>query len=190
MIATKLPNENPADRDLAEALRKRATKLSYLAFLMCVERVLRHLGYVGLTNPSRRSFKGPNAVAGVDLYAYEETGASRIPVLVQLKRYPITRHVSRLAIDAVRGVMLRHGFSRSLVVSTTTFSLEAQEAALAYPGRAVHTINGNELGRLMLLSRIGVSESRDIATGEVRLALEESLFDLLERLAARMKGVK
>lgn len=184
------PIPHPESMPLNELLRLRLSWLTYLAFAMCVSRILRHLGYSDIPLPSRRSFKGPNAHGGVDMFAREETGLGTVPVLVRLKQYRGPRPVARSAVDELRGALTRLGVSHGIIITTVGFSIEARDAAANYPGRPIRLIDGNEIGRLAEACRIGLVVKEDPSTNSKSLVYDENWFELLEDYCEGLRNSK
>lgn len=173
------------DDELAQALRTRATWLSYMAFAVCVQRVLAAEGYEELRSFGRLSFRGGSSLGGADLEGLAPLPFGKAATLIQLKRY--ARTVPRRFVDELRGTMMRYQVPQGVLVTTATFSRRARLAASLYPGRPVRLIDGTELGHLMLRARIGVSEETDIDSGVSRLSLNERAFQDLEEFCERIR---
>jgi len=172
--------EVPESLLMGEVLRRRLTRLSYFAFAMYVARLLHQMGYTDIPLPARRSFKGPNATGGADLIARRDDDLATHPVYIQLKRYRGPHEVALLAVDQVRGTMMRDGVPEGLCFTTFRYSTRAKRAAAGYPGRPVRIVDGDELAQLALECRIGVLEHKESAVGENWLELDERWFKELE----------
>lgn len=179
---------NPAP--ISEQLRVRLSALSYLAFAIAVSMLLKRLGYTDIPYPSRRFYRGPNALGGVDLVARQHTHLTVLPVLIQLKQVHHQRPVSRHFIDALRGALLREGVPLGISISTVGFSAEAIAAANRFPGRPIRLIPGHELGQLAADLRLGVVEVEHPITGERSLILDEVWFLQLEAYCERLREQK
>src|SRR5690348_6770231 len=92
---------------LCEALRLRASRLSYPGFALLVTRLLRAYSYQNVQPVGRRSFKGPSRECGVDMRATVGTGFDRVSVIIQLKRYRYRYNISCQMVDTLRGVECR-----------------------------------------------------------------------------------
>jgi restriction endonuclease Mrr len=173
----------PTDAELAEMLRLRLCWLSYDAFAMCMERLLRQTGFVSVQRSSRRSLKGPNSLSGIDLTAYVDTGVGLLQVAASLKRYKKPQVVPKHFVSELRGTIVERGIPHAIIISTVPFSQEAIDTAASYPGRPIWLLDGKSLGELMRECRIGTLEKTNLATGETYHVFDEESFQLLERYA-------
>lgn len=173
----------PTDAELAEILRLRLCWLSYDAFAMCMERLLRQTGFVSVKRSSRRSLKGPNDLSGIDLISFIDTGVGLLQVAVSLKRYKKPKVVPKHFVSELRGTILERGVPHAMIISTVPFSQEAIDAAASFPGRPIWLLDGKSLGELMRANRIGTIEKTNLATGETYHVFDEESFQLLERYA-------
>lgn len=171
----------PGGGRLEELLLARLLRLPYLAYALCVQRVLERIGYEAVRPVGRRHFRGPHRTSAVDLAASLPGPLGSQTVLVQIKRYDQT--VARRFVDELRGSMLRNGAPSGVLVTTSRFSGKAREAAAGVPGRPVRLVDGPELAGLMAALGIGVAERTDLATGRRTRELDEDAFRALERLA-------
>lgn len=185
---TQLKNLQPSSEPaISELLRRRMADLPYLAFAICVSRILEQLGYKNIPLPNRRSFKGPNAMSGVDLHAWRPDQFGLLPVYIVLKRWQGPRPVHQRSINEFRGTLLRDAVPEGIIVATVGFSAKAREAANSYPGRPIRVVDGDELGRLALAHRVGLVERRDLVTGEIMLQFDEESFERLEEYAEDLR---
>jgi len=182
--ATETPPRQ-TETQLADLLRIRASWLGYVAFAICVQRVLAAEGYEEVRMLGRPSFTGKPLFGGADMEALSPTPLGRTASLIQLKRH--ARSVPRRFVAELRGTMLHYGVPHGVVVAASSFSRRAREEADRYPGRPVRLVDGAELGRLMLAARIGVAEEFDERTGMARLAFNEAAFRSLEAFAANIR---
>jgi len=164
--------------ELADLLNLRASQLSFPAFAYVAKRVLEYVGIECVELKGRRFFRGRTPLGGFDMEGFEETEAGRLRVLIQLKRYH--RAVDRRFIDELRGTIFRYAAPCGIIITTTSFTVPARDAAASYPGRPIRVMDGCELGRIMLEARIGVTTSIDPITGENFLTFDEAAFERLE----------
>lgn len=173
-------NVDHTTNPLAEQLRHRLATLPYPAFVMCIVRILKHLGYADI-RLAVGSASIPTNLGVVALIARRETPLFPEPVLIQLKHYKRWRSVSRRFVDALRGSMFEQGIQAGLSISTVAFSEDALTAVHGYPGQPIECIDGESLGRLAVDARIGLAEKQDPITGVHRHELDEEWFEMLER---------
>jgi restriction endonuclease Mrr len=175
------PPETPGEDRLAELLLARLLRLPYLAYALCVQRVLERVGYESLRPVGRRHFRGPHPMSAVDLVASLPGPLGSQSALVQIKRYE--QVVARRFVDELRGAMIRNGAPSGVLVTTSRFSGRACEAATSVPGRPIRLVNGTELANLMIALGLGIAERVDLATGRRSRTLDEDTFAALERFA-------
>ena len=161
-MASSLPSSTmpPIDReDIADAAEiARLLALPFPAFAQAVAGLLKSLGYtdVQTMKAMHGKGKGRNQHGGYDLRMYLPTRLTRGLVIAQVKQY--REAVPRSFVDELRGTMLRLGASQGLLVTTSTFSASAIEAAQAAQYAApVRLMDGQELARLIRQHPQGVS---------------------------------
>lgn len=153
-MASPFPSSTtpPIDReDVADAAEiARLLALPFPAFAQAVAGLLQCLGYtdVAAMKAMHGRGKGRNAHGGYDLRMYLPTRLTRGLVIAQVKQY--REAVPRSFVDELRGAMLRLGARQGLLVTTSTFSASAIEAAQAAQYAApVRLMDGQELARLI-----------------------------------------
>lgn len=155
-------------------------RLTYLSLSLVIQRVLSHAGYLNISPSERRSYRGRYTTSGYDMSALAEEAFGNLPVLIQIKCQKTP--VSRQAVDALRGVMLRHGVSQAILICLSRFSPQARAAAATYTGRPVRLIDGMDLARMMVGLGIGVDGDARTST-----KLDEDVFKRLERFTVGLK---
>ena len=171
----------PHEQVLLHLLQLRLTWLSFYALALCVRRILLEQGCSDLQLSGRRTLYARTSCGGFDMRGFSFAAFGRNSCLVQVK--PYRRPVSRRFVDELRGAMQREGATEGILATTSTFSRMARTAARQYLARPVRLLDGHDLARVLLDSRIGVSVARRPQSGESDLALDESFFQELERLA-------
>lgn len=140
-----LPENAPSVFDQARLLR-----LPFPEFVEKVASLLARMGYaqVDVMKPMHGRGKGRNQHGGMDIQAFLPGRSSRELVIAQVKQYK--EAVPRAFVDELRGTMLRTGAGQGLLVTTSTFSPAAVEAAQAGQHAApIRLIDGAELVRLL-----------------------------------------
>ncbi len=177
----------PDNTALKRQLRERLLSLSYRAYLQVVTHLLAAQGYSRVCPAARVGRKGPNQGRGWDIEAELETGVSgRLRTLVQVKQFGALP-VQLRSVDELRGVCLRSGAHQALLVTVSTFSRVAEQAARAEQRIVpVRLIGGDTLLDLLVAQGIGVQKSRS-GRGE----LDEPYFGRLSErfpLSDRRRG--
>ena len=124
--------------------------MSFPAFARTVANLLENMGYeqVTLMKAMHGRGKGRNAHGGYDLQMRLPTRLTHGVVIAQIKQY--REPVPRAYVDELRGAMLRVGATQGLLISSSTFSASAVEAAQAGQHAApVRLLGGEELARLL-----------------------------------------
>ena len=113
---------------------------------------LRHLGRAG--------DEGVDGVINQDKLGLQK-------VYVQAKRYGEGNNIGRPAVQTFQGALQGQGASSGILITTSGFTLEAQE----YVGRQMATsivlIDGRELGRLLVQNQVGIAIRRTYDVSEV-----------------------
>jgi len=181
-----MPEANPFENlSLEEMLVLRLSWLPYLDYALVAKRLLEHLGFEDVQLSDRMYLRGRTLEGGYDAKGHISLSLGRVSVLAQFKRSQIP--VQRRQVDELRATMLRLGVPLGVMVTTGIFSGTATDAARTYPGRPIRLIDGAELGRLLVDSRIGVREERDIASSDLRLTFAEDPFELLMTFAEQCR---
>ncbi len=147
-------------------LRQSLLGLSYRAFLQCVIRLLSAQGYHAVAPAGRSRFKGRNHSGGWDMEAhyavrdFEGSCAIRTALCIaQVKQFDALT-VAQRQVDELRGCLVRAGADQALLITLSTFSSVAQEAAHAGRQLApVRLIDGDELLDLLIRHQIGIQRS-------------------------------
>ncbi len=185
MDRTPICSPPATQAQLADLLRVRATWLSYVAFAVCVQRVLASQGYEEIRMLSNSATGGRKPLGGADMDALAPQPLGRVAALIQIKRH--ARSVPRRCVDEFRGTLVRYDVPHGVTVTTSVFSLRARESAVRHKGRTIRLVDGSELGCLMLAARLGVTEEIDIETGMTRLRFNEESFRNLEEFCKRLR---
>jgi len=132
-------------------------------FERLIAQLLPSLGYADIevlrrASHGRISRKGRNRHGGMDLKAFTQTGLSRALTVVQVKQY--LRPVSRQFVDSLRGAMLRMEAREGLLITTSTFSRVARQAAASDHIAPIRLVGGRELLDLLFAHQIAVHEKR------------------------------
>jgi len=179
----------PMSRDeLIFLMELRLSWLTYLALSICIQRLLSELGFEDVRLLGRRFLRGRTDHGGIDMSAKAMTPLGPSPTLIQVKRYH--RTVSRRFVDELRGSMLRYNASNGILITTSTFSRRAQDAANAFKGRPIRLIDGRELATLMVDTGIGIEAQVDLPTGTKLHKLNAYMFEHLERECERRRTQK
>lgn len=113
---------------------------------------LRHLGRAG--------DEGVDGVINQDKLGLQK-------VYVQAKRYGEGNNIGRPAVQTFQGALQGQGASSGILITTSGFTVEAQE----YVGRQMATsivlIDGRELGRLLVQNQVGIAIRRTYDVSEV-----------------------
>lgn len=177
-----------SDCGLHDLLGQELRSLSFHAFEVCVRDLLRAMGYTEVQMLDRTAWRQRTSHGGRDLEAYSQTGLTRARIILQLKQYE--RPVSRRFVDELRGTMLRTGARQGLVITTSSFSRAARNAATGDHYAAVapiRLIDGAELCGLLVQHRVGVWEERqepsDGASADptATMGLDTDYFEALRR---------
>jgi len=151
-------------QDVWRQLREALLCLDVPAFEALIAELLQRLGYsetqikrpahCASTGKRRASRKGRNRHGGLDLQACNRSNITQALVLVQVKQY--SRPVSRRFVDEIRGAMLRNGAQQGLLITTSTFSRTAHDAAAENPLMPITLLDGEQLLNLLFAQRLGV----------------------------------
>jgi restriction system protein len=141
-------------QEARDALREYLQTTDFLSFEQIVKRLLYKSGYVSVQMISRNYKRGRTPRGGLDLTARNNTELSSSLTIAQLKQYK--RVVSRRFVDELRGAMLRLGAGQGLLLTLSTFSQVAHDAARESAVAPITLIEGEELLDLLFAYRIGV----------------------------------
>lgn len=169
-------------RDVRCLLLCRLQALTYLAFLLCVMRVLERAGYADVDWLERLHTRGRNSQGGADLKGAAQVGFSTGMVLIQAKQ----GRADRRFVDELRGAMLRHGAPFGILVSLDELPQQAIAAAALYRGRPVRLVGGEELASTMMVLGIGVRAPLSAGTAACHQTVNEGFFRSLEREAVEL----
>jgi restriction system protein len=158
---------------LRRELRERLFGLKLPTFERLLLDLLRKSGYSNVQLADRMDRRGRTRQGGLDLKAYSRTDLSSALTIAQIKQYKET--VPRRFVDELRGTMLRVGAKQGLLMTTSTFSAVARQAAHTIPLLPIQLIDGDALLDLLIERQIGVV-SRTVQ----RLVIDEGFFAALE----------
>lgn len=144
-----------AQQEAREALREYLETTDFLSFEQIMKRLLYKSGYVSVQFIGRNYKRGRTPQGGLDLTARSSTELSSSLTIAQLKQYK--RVVSRRFVDELRGAMLRLGAGQGLLLTMSTFSQVAHDAAQESAVAPITLIEGEELLDLLFAYRIGVN---------------------------------
>jgi restriction system protein len=144
---------NQPSKKLKKQLRERLLEISYPAFERCIQRLLTAMGYTNVL-VARSHFRGRNCQGGWDLEATTRTGVTTARVIAQIKQYKVP--VQKRYVDELRGTMLRAGARQGLLITTSSFSPTARQAAAAGHVAPIRLVDGEELLNLLIRHGIGV----------------------------------
>lgn len=121
-----------------------------------------------------KSRQGRSSCGGMDLQASTATDLARAITIVQVKQY--RKDVPRRFVDELRGAMLRVGARQGLLVTTSTFSRVAHQAAAGDHQAPIRLIEGEELLDMLFLHHLGVSRQ-----SSSRWSLDRCFFEHLHK---------
>ncbi len=161
--AHDLPSEppflhsSPKPSRLSRELRERLLSLSYRACLQSVLHLLSATGYTQVVPTGRSGFKGRNTGGGWDLEAQGFTGRGEaVRAIAQVKQFK-TLAVQQRTVDELRGCLLRAGADEAWLITLSTFSAPAKEAAQAGGGTApIRLLDGQALTEQMIRHQVGI----------------------------------
>ncbi len=133
-----------------QTLHDRLLSLDFHAFEQFIGHLLAVMGYMEVRVTERTSD------GGLDIEAYNQTGITKALVISQVKKY--TSPVHRRFVDELRGTMLRVGAQQGLLITTSTFSEGAKQAAESNHIAPVTLIDGEQLLELFFAHQVGVSK--------------------------------
>lgn len=144
--------EGPTDAEVGETswkeqLLRRLLALEPSAFERLSQRLLREAGFINVT------VTGKSGDGGIDAVGVYRLSLVSFPVYVQCKRY--SGSVGPGAVRDFRGAMEGRG-EKGLLISTGTFSRDAQAEASRDGARPVELIDGDRLCDLLREYRLGV----------------------------------
>ena len=178
LSSKEIVDESP-DKKFHENLHAQLLGLTIQSYEQLIAQVLRGVGYENVRvlrdpRPARRSHKGRNRHGGYDITALVNTEFNTQPVLIQVKQYE--RPISRRFVDELRGALLRTQARQGVLITTSTFSPRARQAASEDHIGPIHLIDGAGLHQLLVRYRLGVRENR-----HGRLYLQKRFFRRLEQ---------
>ena len=148
-----------ADRDLKAELHAtllgRLRDLSPLAFERLIVDLLVKIGYGGSRREAAERL-GRSGDGGIDGIIREDA-LGLDAVYVQAKRYAEDNPVGAPAIQGFAGALLGNGATKGVFATTSRFTVQAREAAVAYRTHRIVLIDGTELARLMIEHGVGVA---------------------------------
>lgn len=170
-------------KEIREELRKELMALSFHGFEALIRELLQAMGYTQVRLLGRTQWRQPTRHGGYDMEAAARTGVSHTRLIVQVKQY--TRPVSRRYVDELRGALLRLHGGQGLIISTSTFSKVAKNAALSDKITPIRLVDGEELTDLLMLYQIGVC----VETPKTPWSLDHSYFSQLHTRYPHSTGV-
>lgn len=138
------------NHQVSATLRDRLLALDAHAFEQFIGHLLAVMGYVDVRVTERTSD------GGLDIEAYTQTGITKALIISQVKKY--TSPVHRRFVDELRGTMLRVGAQQGLLITISTFSEGAKQAAESNHIAPVTLIDGEQLLELLFAHQVGVSK--------------------------------
>lgn len=157
-------------------LLQRLNTLDLPAFERLVIQLLRQTGYHEVQLVERIDRRGRTLIGGLDARAFAGTDIADCLTIAQIKRH--TDLVPRRCIDEIRGAMLRLGGRHGVIVSTSTFSPAARQAASTVELLPVALIDGEALVDLLVGRNLGVKTvtvTRMVTSEEE--VIDEAFFD-------------
>ena len=156
---------NPS-AEFAKSLRD-LQQMPTAQFSATIIRLIKKMGYAQVSPMKSKLGRGRSDHGGFDLIAHLPNDLTNSSLIAQAKQYEIP--VSRAFVDEIRGAMIRTGARHGLLVTTSTFSQAAQEAAASVQRSfPVRLIGGLELARL--LDHFGILQG----TAELKSTTENS----------------
>lgn len=137
-------------------------QLDFASFQALVWLWLGSQGYGHFRSLGRKSQRGRRSIGGADFLAIAP-GKDDLRVAIQI-RHRQTR-ISRLAVDELRGFMLRYGIPIGLIVTNTEFQRSATKAVEGFPGRPIQLISAFGLAQALQSWESPVPESRNDCHG-------------------------
>lgn len=128
--------------------------MEFLAYEQLIREVLARSGYSNVKMMGRRHKRGRTPTGGHDIKAFAATDLAVSVTLTQVKQYRGV--VPRRFVDELRGNILRIGAEQGLLITTSTFSSVARQAALAGGVAPITLLDGEQVLDLLILHRIGV----------------------------------
>ena len=170
-----------------EKLLEVLVMLNVSQFERCIAHLLHALEYDDVTimrspDIKRHSHKGRNTHGGFDLAACSSSFSSCL-TLIQVKQYQ--RPVSRRFVDELRGAMLRQDAQQGLLITTSTFPVNAQISAQENQLLPIRLINGEQLVDLLFQHHLGVRcKERTNKSGKRRFVwrLDRKFFRNLQKM--------
>lgn len=136
--------------ELRMTLRKQLLAMDFHSFEAFIGQLLAAMGYQDVQVTDRTSD------GGLDILASTQTGLTKALFIAQVKKY--TYAVHRRFVDELRGTMLRVGAQQGLLITTSTFSEGARQAAENNHIAAVTLIDGIQLLDLIFEYQVGVRQ--------------------------------
>ena len=143
-----------------QALRDALETMEFAAFERIMKRLLYKSGYDTVQLIGRNYKRGRTPKGGMDMTARSATELASSLTIAQVKQYK--RVVSRRFVDELRGAMLRLGAEQGLLLTMSTFSKVAHEAARESHVAPIKLIEGEEVLDLLFACRIGVTNTKSV----------------------------
>lgn len=131
-------------------------QLDFASFQALVLLWLGAQGYRHIRSLGRKGQRGRRLIGGADFLAIAP-GKDDLRAAIQI-RHRQTR-ISRLAVDELRGFMLRHGITIGLIVTNSEFQQSATKAVEGFPGRPIQLISAFGLAQALHSWEAPVPES-------------------------------
>ena len=153
---------------LREAVLARILAAAPAFFERLIVDLLLAMGYGGSSEDAGRQLGGTGD-GGVDgLIQEDQLGFDR--VYLQAKRYQPGNTVGSEAVQAFMGALVGKGAHKGVLITTSSFSRAAVNAADRTGQLRIILIDGNELTRLMLRFNVGVRVVETVEIKDVDLA--------------------
>lgn len=150
-------------------LRDRLIDMNPYAFEHVIGKLLEAIGFKSEVTQKSRD-------GGIDVEGeLVIDGVIRFKMRVQVKRYKINNNISAPVVQQLRGKLRTSLLERGLVVTTSDFTKDAYQDAIADGMPNIDLMNGEKLVELLLKYEIGV-KSQKVYT------IDESMFSDLETL--------
>ena len=157
--------------EVKKILRDRLIDMNPYAFEHVIGKLLEAIGFKSEVTQKSRD-------GGIDVEGeLVIDGVIRFKMRVQVKRYKIGNNISAPVVQQLRGKLRTSLLERGLVVTTSDFTKDAYQDAVADGMPNIDLMNGEKLVELLLKYEIGV-ESQKVYT------IDESMFSSLNAVAS------
>jgi restriction system protein len=161
------------DEALRDALLARILEASPLFFEKLIVDLLLRMGYGG-TREGAGERLGQSGDGGVDGVIYEDRlGLDR--VYLQAKRYAPDNKIGSSIVQGFIGALVGKGASKGVLITTSSFSSVAEDAAKNAGNMRLVLINGQALTDLMIRFNVGVRVAQTIEVKRIDLDYFEDM---------------